>query len=112
SWNPRNTYLVLVSFFALVFLGLVFYPSGQTLLDTFFPGGQLSFQAFQHLARSRGLSVIVWNTFVYTVGTLVLSSVIGVVVAWANERTDARVERLAGILPILPLMGPPIGSAL
>jgi iron(III) transport system permease protein len=111
-FSARKVFIAVVAMLALVVVALILYPIGQTLISTFVVDGQLTLAPFRKLAGARGLSTIISNTAIYTAGTLLLSSAIGIFLAWANERTDARMDRLAGILPILPLMVPPIGSAL
>lgn len=110
--NVRHVFVVVVALLALFVVALIAYPMTLTLLRTFAPEGSLTADPFRQMASARGIGQIVYNTIIYTSGTLALSSVVGIFLAWANERTDARIDRLAGFLPILPLMVPPIGSAL
>lgn len=110
--NFRHVVIGMMVVLALLVMALILYPLLQTLIGTFFPEGSLTLDPFRQLAEARGLEEIVRNTAIYTGGTLLISSIIGIFLAWANERTDARMEPVAGILPILPLMVPPIGSAL
>lgn len=110
--NVRYVFIGLVGLLAALVMALIIYPVLQTVVDVFVVNGSLTLEPFANLANARGLRTIVQNTIIFTVGTLLLSSVIGIFLAWANERTDARMDRLVGILPILPLMVPPIGSAL
>jgi iron(III) transport system permease protein len=111
-FNARRVFIALMMVLAVVVVALIVYPMGQTLIATFVVDGQLTLAPFKKLSGARGLSTIISNTAIYTTGTLLLSTAIGIFLAWASERTDARMDRLAGILPILPLMVPPIGSAL
>ncbi|CAN7718041.1 ABC transporter permease [Aminobacter sp. LjRoot7] len=108
----RQVFLGLVIALALLIVGLIFYPILLTLVSTFVRNGALTGAPFEEAVAARGFSTILYNTLIYTTGSLFLSCAIGIFLAWANERTDARMDSLAGILPILPLMVPPIGSAL
>lgn len=108
----RQVFLGLVVMLAMLIVGLIVYPIILTLISTFVQGGALTAAPFEKAVQARGFGTILYNTAIYTAGSLFLSCAIGMFLAWANERTDARIDSLAGILPILPLMVPPIGSAL
>lgn len=108
----RLLFLGAVTVLALLVMALIIYPLSHTIYGIFVVDGSVTLDPFRRLAAARGLAAIIQNTVIYTVGTLVLGSLIGVFLAWANERTDARMESLVGILPIIPLMVPPIGAAI
>lgn len=100
--------IVLVPPLALV-LAIV-YPIGRTLYDMYFPHGQGTLEPFRQLFDDPTFAEVVRNTLIYSAGTLALSSAIGIFLAWASERTDARIGWFAGALPIAPLVVPPLGS--
>lgn len=108
----RKVFLIVVGLLSALVLALIIVPMVQTLLQTYVVNGSLTLAPFVRAANMRGMSTIVWNTIYYTSATLLVATVFGVFLAWANERTDARINSIAGILPILPLTIPPIGSAL
>lgn len=110
--NFRFVFIGAMGLLTVLVMALIIYPVMQTLVNTFVVDGKPTIAPFSNLAGARGLRTIVENTVIFTLGTLLLASVIGIFLAWANERTDARMDSLVGILPILPLMVPPIGSAL
>lgn len=93
-------------------LFLIIYPLGLAALRAFFPAGTFNPASFASIPSIRGIGTIVSNTVIYAVGTLIGSMIIGCFLAWVNERTDARIDFFSGILPILPLMIPTIGSAI
>src|SRR4051812_29456409 len=88
--NARRIFIALMAVLAMLVVVLIVYPMGQTLITTFVVDGQLTLAPFKKLSSARGLSTIVSNTAIYTMGTLLLSTAIGIFLAWANERTDAR----------------------
>jgi iron(III) transport system permease protein len=108
----RQVFIGLVALLSLVIVGLILYSMLLTLVSTFIKDSALTLAPFEKAAEARGFSTILYNTAAYTIGSLILSCALGIFLAWANERTDARIDSLSSILPILPLMVPPIGSAL
>lgn len=102
---------LLVALLAVV-LVVVLYPILRLLWQAFLPAGSFTVEAFDRLWASRGFGKMIGDTAVYVTGTLVLSTLIGGFLAWAMERTDARIDKLAGVMPIIPLLVPPIGSVL
>jgi iron(III) transport system permease protein len=93
-------------------VALIAYPMGTVLVTAFVHDGTIDVTSFRTLGSIRGISQIVENTAIYAVGSTVLAMSLGSFLAWINERTDARINSLAGILPIVPIMIPPIGSAI
>lgn len=110
--SPRGTFKTMVVILTCIVAMVVLFPLLRTAQTTFFPDGMPSADAFRAAAGIRGFRTILSNTFWYVLLTVAAATAMGILLAWANERTDARMDRLAGILPILPLMVPPIGSAL
>jgi iron(III) transport system permease protein len=96
----------------LAVVALIVYPIGRMVVGSFYQDGALTTEPVREVLAARGIAKVVWNTVVYTIGTLVLATIIGSLLAWINERTDARIHWLAGVLPLIPLLIPPIGSAL
>ncbi|WP_114906524.1 ABC transporter permease [Ornithinimicrobium murale] len=96
----------------LVVVALIVYPIGRMVIASFYQEGAFTLEPVRAVLNSEGIGRVVWNTIVYTVGTLVVATSIGGLLAWINERTDARINWLAGVLPLIPLLIPPIGSAL
>lgn len=108
GWITKAIPVVLVGAVLLV----VAYPILRLIVETFFPGSRFDVSAFDELFDSRGISGVLRDTVIYVVGTLILTTVFGGFLAWAMERTDARIDKLAGAMPIIPLLVPPIGSVL
>ena len=81
-------------------------------METYVVDGKVTLDPFRSLFDDPTFVEVIKNTLIYSAGTLVLSAFFGVFLAWANERTDARIGWFAGILPIAPLIVPPIGSVI
>lgn len=110
--SARRVFTWSIYLLAAIVLFFIIYPIGYAFLNTFFKDGSITLAPFTGIIQSRGIGSVIVNTAIYTVGTIALAGVIGAFLAWTNERTDARIERLSGLLPILPLMVPPIGTAI
>ena len=102
----------LVGALLLAIVTLIVYPIGRMVIASFWQDGSFTTDPFSQVLTSRGIGEVVWNTVIYTLGTLVAATCIGGLLAWINERTDAKIRWLAGVLPLIPLLIPPIGSAL
>lgn len=91
---------------------VVLYPVLRLIWSAFVPDGAVSFGAFDELFEARGFRSMVTDTVTYVIGVVVVATAIGGFLAWAMERTDARIDRLAGTMPVIPLLVPPIGMVL
>lgn len=88
---------------------VVLYPALRLLWQAFAKEGSFSLTAFSDLFGSRGFSSMISDTVIYVMGTVVTATLIGGFMAWAMERTDARINSLAGMLPVIPVLVPAIG---
>lgn len=55
---------------------------------------------------------LILNTVIVVIGSSAIAMVIGSVMAWLNERTDARIGTLTDSLPLIPFLLPPIAGAI
>ena len=62
-------------------------------------------------STSPGLTTLIKNTLIVVVGSSAIALVLGGVLAWVNERTDARMGLLSESLPLVPFLLPPIAGA-
>lgn len=111
SWKlgPLGVAGVLVLVAACLVIG---YPLLKVLLRLFIVDGSLDFSAFQKAASMPGVGEVLLNTLVVVVTSVVLAVAVASVFAWANERTDARIGKLADALPLVPLVMPAIAAAI
>lgn len=91
---------------------VVMYPLVRSFVATFFVDDGAGLGVFGDMVDTRGFDRAAINTAVYVVGTLILATGIALLLAWANERTDAALGRVSQAMPLIPLMVPTIGSAL
>ncbi len=59
-----------------------------------------------------GLGRLVFDTLALVVASGLVALAIGSLLAWANERTDARMGPLTDSLPLLPFLLPPVAGAI
>lgn len=112
SKNLRWVFFAFIWFLGAITAALIIYPMTTILVQTFVGEDGLTLAPLAKLSGIRGIGTIVRNTAIYTIGSLFFGTLIGTAMAWINERTDARMKFLAGLLPIVPLMIPSIGSAI
>jgi iron(III) transport system permease protein len=111
SFDTRLLVLPIVVLIGLAVAGAIVYPLARMVLATIF--GETGFvAAYGDLFSARGFGGMVSDTIVYVGGSLVAAAGGGAVLAWAMERTDARIPRLAAAMPLIPLVVPPIGSVI
>lgn len=103
---------VVVGLITAALLAVIIYPIGRTILEVYVPDGHPTVAPFRRLLADPAIDAVVRDTVVYGVGTLLLATALGLLLAWANERTDARIGWLSGVLPLIPLIVPPIGSVI
>lgn len=101
--------VVIVVIGGLVILTL--WPIGAMLVRLFFVDGSLTIQPFISALSQTKLLEVVANTIIVTVVSTAASVVIGFALAYANERTDARLGPLTSTLPMLPFLVSPIAGA-
>ena len=112
---PGRRALVFAPLVILLSVGvlvLVAYPLVAVVWEAFFPGRVLDLSAFSRIAADPDIYVSVWNTVVMVVLSGALAIAIGGALAWANERTDARLAWASTYLPLLPLLVPSIASVI
>lgn len=94
---------------SLAFLAL--YPLGRLLLRLFFADGRVDLTPFREVFDQPDLGGLLAGTAVVVASSSVLALVVGSVLAWINERTDARMGVVANALPLIPFLLPPIAGA-
>jgi iron(III) transport system permease protein len=66
----------------------------------------ITFENFVRLFESPSLYVSAWNSMVFSVGSTIFSIVLGGILAWVVERTDARMRVLAYVTTVISLGTP------
>ncbi|MCX0275116.1 ABC transporter permease subunit [Nocardia zapadnayensis] len=96
---------------AAVLILLVSVPLLQVAVDIFWQDGSVGLGALEDTLAIPDLGGLMIDTVVVVAASSVLAVVIGTLIAWANERTDARMGLLNDVLPYLPFLLPPIAGA-
>jgi iron(III) transport system permease protein len=99
---------------ALVALGLAFlslYPLALILVRLFVNNGRLDLSALIDVFALPDLLQLLGNTVLVVVSSSLAALVGGSVLAWLNERTDARLGFATDAMPLLPFLLPPIAGA-
>jgi len=94
---------------ALVLLAMV--PLIAVLLRAFIQDGKLDFAAIADTLAIPDLGETLLTTLWITLASGAVSLVIGAILAWLNERTDARMGILTDALPLIAFVLPPIAGA-
>lgn len=100
-----------VTLTALIVL-LVLYPMISMVIRELVSGGRLNTEAMDRVLSDPKFWTAVRNTVIVVGISGVLAIVIGSAFAWLNERSDARMDRVAAALPLLPLVLPNIAMCI
>lgn len=96
-------------FFAL----LAFYPLFRVLLRLFVnESGAFDTSTLRTMFVQDGVGMLLANTVIVVGASAVFALLIGSVLAWINERTDARMGLITDVLPLVPFLVPPIAGAI
>lgn len=96
---------------AVLLVALVGIPLIRVLVGMFWVDGSLTLDPVRRTLAVPDLGSLVLNTVVVVIASSALAFVIGSVLAWVNERTDARMGLLTESLPLLPFLLPPVAGA-
>lgn len=107
-WRPFQTLSLTAG---VILAALVAYPLATVFMRLFYKNGLLDLSGLLSLFTEPGVGTLVANTLVVVMLSSVLALVFGSVMAWLNERTDARVGIITDVLPIVPFVLPPVAGA-
>ncbi|WP_324278083.1 hypothetical protein [Blastococcus brunescens] len=96
---------------AAVLIGIVVVPLARVLVRLFWVDGSLTLEPIRRTLAIPDLGKLLLDTFVLVMASALLAFVIGVALAWLNERTNARMGLLTDALPLLPFLLPPVAGA-
>ncbi len=94
---------------------LVCYPLVWLVIGSFQlggPGGALSVRAYRQVLSAFDFGEIVWNTFWLGSGSVVLSLLFGVPLAWIVGRTNTPFKGFINLVALVPFITPPIVGAI
>lgn len=104
-----SPFMGVVGLIVVVMMFLVVYPIGRMLARVFWRDG-LRFEVVRDTVEANGFGRAVVQTAVTVAIAVSIAVVIGSLLAWINERTDAGFGSLSSLLPTIPLMVPPIAG--
>jgi iron(III) transport system permease protein len=96
----------------LALVTLATYPLLRVVVRLFWVDGALTVDPIRNTLAEPDLFELVWNTMVVVLASGVLALVGGSLLAWLNERTDARMGSLTDSLPLVPFLLPPVAGAI
>lgn len=108
-WTPFN---VVVTVVALTAAALALYPLIRVFLAFFIVDGRVDLSAFGAVFEVRNLGQLIINTVSIVLVSGLISLVVGALLAWLNERTNAKLGSFGQAMPILPFLIPPIASGI
>ena len=106
--TPFQAFSLLVGFGTAF---LILYPFSRVLVRLFWVDGSLNIEPFRNVVQLPNLGQLMFNTFTLVIAGGGIALVVGFVLAWLNERTDARMGGLTDILPLLPFVMPVIAAS-
>jgi len=106
----RPSVFMVVAFAAGILMAVTIIGPLVGMLVRLFTGTEEN--PFEQALQLPELGATLLNTAILVVITLPIGLVIGSFFAWLNERTNARMGWLSNALPLIPLMLPPIASAI
>lgn len=113
SRMPRkpSSFDTLTLVLAFTLIAIVCLPLLQVVIGMVWKDGEFTFEAIERTLALPDLWTLIWNTLVLVIASSVCAVVIGFLLAWVNQRTDARWGLLNDILPYLPFLLPPVAGA-
>ncbi|MGO1181535.1 MAG: ABC transporter permease [Micrococcaceae bacterium] len=112
SFRSRPSSFDLVTLvIAGVLVAVVCLPLVQVAIDMVWQDGQFTLEGFRRTLAIPDLGALVFNTLVVVLVSSVCAVIIGFLLAWANQRTDARMGILNDVMPYLPFLLPPVAGA-
>lgn len=88
------------------------YPVVRVIGGLFVSGGTVTLAPVREAFAIPGVGAIIGDTVIVVLASSALALVVGTVLAWLNERTDARLGVLTDALPLIPFLLPPIAGAI
>ncbi|MSQ50551.1 MAG: iron ABC transporter permease [Betaproteobacteria bacterium] len=110
---PRlNFYSVAAGLLVLVMAALIVFPMLRMIARAFMVDGAVNLQGPLSVLKEAWLPRVLINTGVVIGVSTLIALVVGSVMAWLNERTDANLGVLGLVLPVIPLLMPGIALSI
>lgn len=92
-------------------LAITVLPLLAVMVQAFFVDGSFSFDVIRETLAMPELGTVMFNTVIAVVATGIVSILIGGVLAWLQERTDAKMGFFGELAPLIPFLLAPIAGA-
>ena len=109
---PRSPFKAVTLILGFLLSASVIYPLYRIIASLVYSNGKFSGEAFTEFFHTDHIGSAVWNTVVVVVASSLIALAIGGLIAWLNERTDARMGVFSDFLPVVPFVVPAIASAI
>jgi iron(III) transport system permease protein len=96
---------------AAVLIAIVIVPLARVLARMFYVDGSFTIAPIRKTLAVPDLGEMLLETLIVVGASSALAFVIGTLLAWVNERTNARMGLLTDSLPLLPFLLPPVAGA-
>lgn len=107
-----SSFRVVTVVLAVLCCATVLYPLYKIISSLVFRGGKFSLSSFTQFFHTGAIGAAIVNTVIVVVVSSAIAIVIGALLAWVNERTDARMGVVGDFLPVVPFLFPAIASAI
>ncbi|PHV66161.1 ABC transporter permease [Williamsia muralis] len=115
-WQRRlarpSTFQIISTLIIAVVAVLVAYPFVRVVGGMFFEDGLPSVEPIRRAVTAPGVGELLSNSVVIVSGSGMLAVVVGSLLAWLNERTNARIAGLTDFVPLMPFILPSIALAI
>jgi len=101
-----------ITILALLIAFFVLYPILSMFGVAFFRGGSLQLDALASVSNADWLLGTLLDTVIVVATSGVLAILFGTLLAWLNERTNARMGFFGDLLPLVPLLVPSVAMAI
>lgn len=109
--RPRSPFVVFNALLLGFFIVGLLYPISRSIVRVFYHDGRFDLSGFSEFAASSSAVQSVPTTFFVVGCASAISTAIGFVLAYFNERTDARMGIFTDMVPFVPLLMPSIAGA-
>lgn len=96
----------------LLLVVLATYPLLRVVARLFWVDGEATLAPIRNTLDQPDLASLIFNTIAVVLASGVIALVSGALLAWCNERTDARMGPLTDALPLVPFLLPPVAGAI
>lgn len=90
---------------------LILWPATRVVGSAFWFDGAFSTTVWTSLTRLP-IGRLIWDTLTVVASAAALALVLGTVMSWINERTDASLGLAGATLPLVPFLLPPVAGAI